>query len=244
MRFRLTKVVKTLAIINFAAFIIQQTADRFFGTELFSVFALVPNLFVTQGKIWQIFTYAFLHADITHLFLNLLMLIFIGSELESAWGWKRFTKFYFTCSTGAAVFYLLLVLVTGSSSGLHSPMVGASGAIYGMLIAYGMLFGERVLLFMLVFPMKAKHFIWILAGMEFLTTVYSPHGGLSGFAHLGGMFTGFMYLIGLGTWLTYRDRIFSRTPVSKRSHLRLVVNRTKKTAVDDEEHDSGPKTWH
>ncbi|MCM2277848.1 MAG: rhomboid family intramembrane serine protease [Oligoflexia bacterium] len=180
-----------------------------------------------------------------HLFLNLMMLVFIGGELEAVWGTARFLRFYFFCSLSAGVLYLLLQLLIWGESGLQTPMVGASGAIYGLLMAYGLLFGERVLLFMMLFPMKAKHFVWVLAAIEFMTTVYSGRGGLASAAHLGGMVAGFGALWGGAAWKVFRKHREQAREASKREkkrkaaeHLRLVVSNEEK---DENER---PKTWH
>lgn len=252
MPFRLTPAVKVIAIVCVVAFIIQQTSDQFLGGNVTGFLGLVPSGFMTQHRFWQIFTYAFLHGDPMHLFLNLLMLVFIGAEIEGAWGTARFLRFYFFCSVSAGVLYLLLqVFVWG---GLSIPMVGASGAIYGLLMAYGLIFGERVLLFMMLFPMKAKHFVWILAGVEFMTTVYSARGGLASAAHLGGMAAGFAYLWGRAFWIVARRRkqegrdIFGRKPKDRSkkrksaSHLKLVVG-SKKDDDSDDDINKNP-TWH
>ena len=98
------------------------------------------------------------------------MLAFIGWELESVWGTPRFLRFYFFCSVSAGMLYLFLASSSCTGSGLDTPMIGASGAIYGLLVAYGLIFGERVMLFMMLFPMKAKHFVWVLGLIEFMTT--------------------------------------------------------------------------
>jgi len=230
--------VKALVISCLAVFVLQKGFDQFLGTHLLGILGLVPNA-VANGAIWQLFTYAFLHADVSHLVLNLLMLAFIGSELEVVWGSRRFLIFYFFCAAMAAVFYLVLQLLFWQGS---VPMVGASGGIYGLLMAYGLLFGERVLLFMMLFPMKARHFIWVLAGVEFLTGLFSgvAGGALSSVAHLGGMAGGFAYIYGRGVWLISRRNRSSggasRKPKSKNSHLKLVVNQ----GSDD----GGAKTWH
>ena len=250
--FKLTKAVKILLIANFAVFIIQHTADRFFGGNFIGTFGLVPSEFVLHFHVWQIVTYAFLHGDIMHLFLNLLMLLFIGGEIESSWGTKRFVKYYFFCSTVAGFAYLIMQAVF--FGGMNVPMVGASGAIYGLLMAYGLIFGERVLLFMMLFPMKAKHFIWILAGIEFMTTLFSPMGGLSSVAHLAGMGAGFVYLWGMATWKARQamaqsglGRSRKRRKKGSGTHLKLVVSKDKKKVhVEDEDPDGGPDgpTWH
>lgn len=247
----MTRAVKAFLITIFIAFVVQQTADKFFGGNLQGWFALIPHSFLMEFKLWQLFTYPFLHGSVMHLFLNMLMLAFIGGEVEAVWGTARFVRFYFLCSSVAGIVYLLLQVFVFGGPGLYTPMVGASGAIYGLLMAYGLLFGERVLLFMLLFPMKAKHFVWILAGVEFMTTVFSGTGGLSSAAHLGGMVTGFLYLWGGAAWrlaqkrrqagLDWRtgDPLRRKRKRRKSSHLRLIVN---EEDFEDEEQD--PKTWH
>jgi membrane associated rhomboid family serine protease len=246
MLIRLTRAVKVILIACFAAFIVQQTGDQFFGTELQSWFALIPSAFVLEYRFWQIFTYAFLHGDVMHLFLNLMMLVFIGGELESVWGTRRFVFYYFFCSICAGLLYLFLQMVVWRGTGLYTPMVGASGAIYGLLMAYGLIFGERVLLFMMLFPMKAKHFVWILAAIEFMTTVYSGRGGLASAAHLGGMVAGLGYLWGKAYLSLAKKRRAQGLTLTgkvrkKRSsqHLKLVINNEREEESDDE-----PRTWH
>jgi membrane associated rhomboid family serine protease len=184
-----------------------------------------------------------------HLFFNLLMLAFIGSEIEAAWGRARFLRYYFFCATAAGLAYLLIQLFIGSGEGLHVPMVGASGAIYGLLIAYGLLFGERVMLFMMLFPMKAKHFVWVLAGIELLTGIYSSRGGLSSVAHLGGMLAGFIYLWGKASIIVYRRRREEekRSPGTRKrrsKHLKLMINNDQEFDGPDDHSGDKPKTWH
>jgi membrane associated rhomboid family serine protease len=242
MPIQLTRTIKVLLIANFAAFVIQQSADRFFGAELARIFALTPSLFVNQYYLWQIVTYSFLHGDVLHLMLNLLMLAFIGGELDLLWGSGRFLRYYFFCVAVAGLVYLLFQLLV--SGGLNTPMVGASGGIYGLLMAYGLIFGERTLLFMLLFPMKAKHFIWVLALIEFMTSVFSPHGGLGSVAHLAGMGAGFS-LLWFRAALRTRGKGSKKKPrggkKTKSGHLKLVVNRP---GEFDDDADNNPKTWH
>lgn len=249
MLMRLTRGVKFLLIACFVTFLVQQILDRFFATNLLSWLALVPSALVFQHRVWQVVTYTFLHADVMHLFFNLLMLAFIGSELEALWGTVRFLRYFFFCSIASGMFYLLLVFLW-KGAGLHLPMVGASAGIYGFLVAYGVLFGERVLLFMLLFPMKAKHFIWVLAAIEFLTTLFSGQGGqgsgLSSVAHLGGMGAGLGYLWGWATLKKLQKRAQQHSPQGsalrkKRDHLKLVINRERNNRNSDPPHS---KTWH
>lgn len=248
MLIRLSHSVKMLMITCFAVFIIQQTADLYFGTHLLSLFGLVPSSFVYQNRYWQIFTYVFFHADVMHLVFNLMMLAFIGGELEQFWGKSRFLVYYFLCGVSGGVLYLFIQFFSAQGiNGAFSPMVGASGAIYGLLVAYGLLFGERVLLFMMLFPMKAKHFMWVLAAIEFMSTAFSGRGGVASIGHLGGMVGGFTYLWGRSAWIVWRKRQEVRRTVSQKErkrkaaeHLRLVINNDQV----ESDHDEKPKIWH
>lgn len=254
MPIRLTPAVKALLIACFGLFVVQHVADQFFGMNLLGAFALTPAAFINQRYFWQIFTYAFLHADVMHLFLNLMMLAFIGGELEAAWGTQRFLRYYFFCSVSAGFLYIFLTIFAFHGEVLHMPMVGASGAIYGLLMAYGLIFGERVLLFMMLFPMKAKHFIWILAAVELMSSIFSGGGALSGVAHLGGMAAGFGYLWGRATfavWKRKRTEMAGRPRAKKRKiqpkHLKLVINNENKVEFESTEEDSDddkPPTFH
>ncbi len=247
MQLRLTKAVKALSIACLAVFIIQQSVDQFMGGNLLGWFALIPSSFVFEGRFWQIFTFSFLHQDVMHLFLNLMMLVFIGSELEAIWGTKKFVKFYFICATSAGLSYLMLQFLFWGGKTLQAPMLGASGAMYGLLIAYGLIFGERVLLFMMLFPMKAKYFIWVLAAVEFMSTLFSGRSGLAGAAHLGGMVAGFAMLWGGAAMTVMKKRRQATQAVAAQvkrkkaaSHLKLVVSKP----GDSDDDSKNPKTWN
>jgi membrane associated rhomboid family serine protease len=248
MPIHLTRSVKTLLIGCVVAFLIQQTGDQFFGTHLLGWFGLVPSAFIQYHRYWQLFTYSFLHGDVMHLFFNLMMLAFIGSDLEVTWGRSRFLRYYFFCATSSGAIYLLFqLLLRGWAS--TAPLVGASGAIYGLLMAYGILFGERVLLFMMFFPMKAKHFIWVLALVQLMTTIYSPGGAWASLAHLSGMATGLVYLwVQAKIRISHRsnkNKLFSSKNKKKRSrHLKLIVNNQKDFDSSNDDSENNPKTWH
>lgn len=273
---RLTPVVKALLLIQVAVFIIQQTSDQFFGTHLSTIFGLVPIAFANHFYFWQIITYSFLHADVLHILFNGMMLAFIGSDLEALWGPKGFLRYYFFCVVGAGLLYVgvqgfLTIMDVKSATGgagvvpgVYMPMVGASGGLYGLLMAYGIFFSERQLMFFMLFPMKAKQFVWILAGIEFITCIYSTRGeALSSVAHLGGLIAGFAYLIvwarfkaarrtggfslfGKAKKSTPKPNFKSTSSPQKRSHLKLIVN---KSDFDDEDDSTNsgrgdPNTWH
>jgi membrane associated rhomboid family serine protease len=240
MQLRLSEFMKKLLITYVVVFVIQHVIDRFLGGNFHGWLGLVPEK-VFHGAIWQLMTYSFLHVDVMHLVLNLLVLAFLASDIESAWGRRRFLIFYGFCILFAAIFYLATsLLVALSYPVLGLPMMGASGGIYGLLVAYAILFPERELLFMMLFPMKSKQFILILAGVEFLQALFSGQSGLSAIAHLSGMAAAwiFLWLQAKGIKMDFERKASSSTSSKKRSsHLKLVPGQK-----DD---DSGvPRTWH
>ncbi len=238
-----TPVVKVLVIICAVVWLFGQLIiDRFFlsGQFFANYFALVPNLVLQKFYIWQLFTYAFLHTSSPfHIILNLLALWWLGSELEQRWGAKFFITYYLVCAIGAAFLYVSIVLVYaltgGSVTVLLTPVMGASGAIFGLMLAYGMLFGERVVHFMMMFPMKAKYFVMILGGIEMVNLLNTGVGGseVASLAHLGGLASGYLFLL-LNKKL--QQKKWREKSSTKTSKLKLVINNEKKK--------EGPKYWN
>lgn len=155
---------------------------------------LLPNLLVRRGMLWQLVTYSLLHAGLWHLLMNMLTLWMFGSQEEMDWGSRKFLEFYLFCVVGAA---LVTVAVAYMHIGLDPgrPTVGASGGIYGVLAAFGMLYGDREI-FLFPFPVsiKAKYLIWIIVFLVVVATLQPSQGGVANFAHLGGLFFGFAYV--------------------------------------------------
>ena len=140
---------------------------------------------------WQVITYAFLHGGLGHLFFNMLGLWMFGSELERVWGPKRFIHFYTASVLAAAAAQLLITALLGSTF----PTVGASGGLFGLLLAFGMMFPNRTIVPLFPpIPMKAKVFVALYGGLELLLGVTGSASGVAHFAHLGGMLGGFLML--------------------------------------------------
>jgi membrane associated rhomboid family serine protease len=184
--------VKWLLIANIAVFVLYVIATMTGLDALFRPFVLVPRD-VMHLAVWQVFTYLFLHSphDPMHILFNMLFLWMFGGELEGVWGTRRFMKYYFLCGVGAGICVVVANLLFGNPA---SRTIGASGAIYGLILAYGVLFPDRIILFMWIFPMKVKYFAMIMGGIAFFYTVVGTGGGVSHVAHLGGMIFGFFYL--------------------------------------------------
>jgi len=141
---------------------------------------------------WQLFTYMFLHEGFMHILFNMLMLWWVGVQVELTWGTRRFLIYYFLCGLGGAVSHLLLSGFFGLGGG---PMLGASGAIFGVLVAFGVLFPDmRLIIFPLFIPIKAKFIVPILIGVEIYST-YNASDNVAHLAHLGGAVTGMIYLL-------------------------------------------------
>jgi membrane associated rhomboid family serine protease len=152
---------------------------------------LVP-VAVVHGWVWQLVTYMFLHAPagISHILFNLLAMWMFGGDIERHWGGRKFLTYWLVCGIGAGV----CVTAFGAPRGVTTPTVGASGAIYGLILAYGTIFAERRILWNLLFPIKARTFAWIFFAIAFVSSVTQPGDGVSHLAHLGGMVVGWLYL--------------------------------------------------
>lgn len=184
--------VKWLLIANIAVFVAHFLSAQARLSWLFDWAALVPS-HVVHGRLWELVTYMFLHSlgSFWHILINMLMLYMFGADLERTWGTERFLRYYFFCGAGAGV----CVVAGNYLNGTPNVMtIGASGAIYGLLLAFGMLYPDRQILFSFLFPIPAKYFVMILGGIAFLSTFGSSGGGVSHVAHLGGMLFGFLYL--------------------------------------------------
>lgn len=179
-------VTQALLLINVGVFCAQ-----FLLPFLPALFALWPW---GHGFLpWQVVSYGFLHdpSNFFHLFFNMLGLWMFGSELERLWGTKRYLQFYFASIVTAGFTQLALAAILGSGN----PTVGASGGLFGLLLAYGMTFPNRTIMPLFPpIPMKAKVFVAVFGALELLLGVMDPRSGVAHFAHLGGMVGGFLML--------------------------------------------------
>ena len=181
------KAVKHIIIINILMLVLT-----YLNNPLMSKwFALNPITFL--WKPWQLVTYMFMHGGLGHLFFNMYTLFIFGSVLENVWGTKKFLTFYFVTGIGAALVNIGVQYLTGS----FALTVGASGAIYGILMGYAMLYPDSMLT--LIFPpvsMKAKWFVLIFAGIELLLGISNnPADNVAHFAHLGGLVFAFLLIM-------------------------------------------------
>lgn len=254
-------VLKSLLIINLSIFILQTLILSVFnidGTSLNTYFrqyfSLMPifnpnyELVTEYFYPWQLISYQFMHAGLWHLFFNLLALWMFGSELEETWGSAKFLTFYLLSGIGAGISQLLVAPYLGQ----FAPTVGASGAIYGILLAFGFSFPDRpIFMFPFFIPIPAKIFVFIMAGIGIISGI-TDDGNVAHLAHLGGMLTGFLLfkfgdksgIFKLANKIykpkkksTFNDSLYSQDYTSFSQEPRIYKMDNKKTEV----YDSGEK---
>jgi len=157
-------------------------------------------------RFWQPFTHMFMHGDVMHILFNMFALVSFGSALEHFWGGKRFLFFYIACGLGAAILhtainYYNINYIPGKEGLMNVPAVGASGAIYGLLVAFAFMFpmAELMMIFLPI-PIKAKYFVPIIVGLDLFSgttgfSIFSGGGNIAHFAHVGGALTGFVLMM-------------------------------------------------
>lgn len=188
----LTPMVKRLLVATAVAFVLTYFPLKIAGWRLpYAIFGLTPYAVTHAFYLWQPFTYLFLHAGFFHIIFNLYVLWVFGPEVENAWGGNQFLFYYFLTGAGAGVIDVLL----GPSSLVMT--IGCSGALFGVMLAYGVLFPNRIIYYLII-PMKAKWFVAIIAVIEFVDLLGSPNSGVSYIAHVSGLAIGYLYLRGPG----------------------------------------------
>ncbi len=166
-----------------------------FVPSLVRLLGLVPGDVLSDLRIWQVGTYMFLHAGIFHIVFNMLALWMFGAELERMWGTRYFLKFYFVTGIGAGVLTVLFAQLPFAFAQQlqHAIVIGASGAIYGLLLAYALYFPDRPIYMYFVFPIPAKVFVAIMGAIAFFSSL-GEVGGVANATHLGGLLVAYLYL--------------------------------------------------
>ena len=196
----LDSVIVRLIIANVAVFILLQLP---IGVLITRYLALTPKLVLTRGYVWQMLTYMFLHGSLMHLGLNMFIIWMFGKTFEQIWGSRYFLKFYFACGLGGAVFSFLFAY--------NTPVIGASAAAYGILLAFAIMFPNQRLLLWFVFPIKART---LVIGLVLLSLIMGIRGGgnIAHFAHLGGIAAALIMMRGEYQLRRLRNLIRDRLP--------------------------------
>jgi membrane associated rhomboid family serine protease len=213
-----TFAIRTIIIASVAVFLVDFALASAGTIPLSTFFGLRPRAVVEGLQVWQLATYMFLHGGVFHLLFNMLALWMFGVELERMWGWKYFAKYYAVTGVGAGVCVVLAGLVFDGASYVV-PTVGASGAIYGVLLAFALYFPNRPILLFMLFPVPAKYAVMIFGGIAFMAAAGDGGGGVSHVAHLGGIIVGYLYLKG--------GRMHLISEIQYR-YLKWKINRTRR----------------
>ncbi len=225
-------VVKVLIIINTIVFVsfflIGQRVNPQFGVTysnlLLSLLSVNPSTILNDFTLWQLVTYLFVHMSFYHFLFNMLGLWWFGSDVERTVGSKRFLQYYFFTGIGAGVVSLLMNMQT----------IGASGSIYGLLLAYGILFPDRVLYLYFVIPIKAKYCV-LLFGLIELVALVGTSSNINHFAHLGGIFFGLLWFLYWSKKDIFMSRIRDYQKRQKRKKFRVISSKDS-TAEDQPPH--------
>ena len=185
-----TWAVRKIIIANVIVFTLQVFAGLLKINVIEAYFGLIPIRVTQELMIWQFVTYMFLHGGVFHILINMLMLYMFGNELERLWGTRRFLKYYFITGIGAGVCSWIV--------GIHAfaIIIGASGAIFGLLLAYGLTYPNRIVYISFLFPIKVKYVVMIMGAIAFFSSISGSNPGVANIAHLGGMLVGYFYLKG------------------------------------------------
>ena len=186
-----TDAIKVLIGLNLLLYVFKSIS--YGEVDLVQILGLSPE--TVWPLIWQPLTYMFVHGDFWHVAINMLVLFLFGSELENIWGRHGFIKYYLITGIGSG----LVWLVFQSFSSIPAYLIGASGAVYGILTAYGLMFPNRIVYIYFLFPVRVKYFVMILGGIAFFSSLGS-HSNISHLTHLSGMIIGFAYLRSNSQW--------------------------------------------
>lgn len=234
----LTPVVKILICINAAAYLLMRIS-AVDAQVVYALLGLRPAQMLADRSYWQLITYMFIHdVSFLHVGMNMLVLWWFGSDVERAWGPKRFTRYYLL----AGIFAGLTVAAISSNS--LSITIGASGAVMALLIAFATTYPDRTLLFMFIVPMKAKYLVMLIAGLEIFATASAAQDRVSHWAHFGGMAFGLLWFLHFSGRLrpsTWR-RVFRRS--RRRGRLKLVRSAQEKLDREKAANDNLPPTVH
>lgn len=218
-------VIKNLLIINAVIFLIQALGERIAASSgltlsdiLTKYFALIPIGGFPIGTLgneiiewsfypWQLITYQFMHGSFSHILFNMFSLWMFGMEIENFWGSKKFLYFYLLCGVAAGLCHMFISPLLGASA---APTIGASGAIYGVLAAFALLFPNRLIFLYFFIPIKAKYLITIMIVMEFML-IDSANSGIAHLAHLGGALAGFIFILTDKNTHVELKNVFSRS---------------------------------
>jgi membrane associated rhomboid family serine protease len=194
---------------------------------------LTPALVVEKGFIWQVVSYMFLHSTsgFFHIFFNMYAVLIFGTPIEQEWGSRKFVGYYLFCGAGAGISILLINLISQGGA-YHIPTIGASGAVFGLLLAFGVLYPNTEILLFFFVPIKAKYLVMLYGLVELYLELFGGQSSISHIGHLGGLFFGIVYfLITRRSSIKFRTKMFAARMEKKAAEIAPKIG---STAVRDE----------
>lgn len=225
----LPPVIKLLMGLQIAGFVLGWLV----GPQIYDLFGLVPRHVLLDRWLWQPVTYLFLHGGFWHLLFNLFALWMFGMPVESQWGGRDFLKYFLLCGVGAGLCSIAL------APGSPAPTIGSSGSVYGLIVAFALLYPDAVVYLYFLIPVRAIHMAFIFAGLEFFAGLSGSRPGVANFAHFGGMLIGYLYI---RWWWEFKLRVktawrglFDREsePAPRRVQPRRAAAPAKPASSDD-----------
>jgi membrane associated rhomboid family serine protease len=210
-----TPVVKFLLIVNVVVFFLQLLLP----SEVLVWFGLVPYLVWHHFYLWQVFTYQFLHGGLGHIVINMLGLWMFGCDLERRWGSDFFLRYYFVSVLGGGILNAILL------PSQTVPSIGASAGVYGILLAYGLIYPNRIVYVYFLFPIKMKYLVIFMGLISLYSSLAATQGGIAHLAHLGGMAFGYLYLRGGNPWDRFKTYLDRRRLARLRRRFQVVRGR-------------------
>lgn len=193
------------------------------------ILGLVPQSVVQDYAFWQPITYMFVHHQFFHVLFNMLGLWWFGAGVEEAWGRSRFLRFYFFTGVGAALITMATSFLAPSLASPTAATIGASGAIFGLLVAYGFLFPDRTIYIMGIIPLRAKYCVVVFGGVAFISLWEGRASGVSHIAHLGGLACGLLWFLYQGQ----QNRLGGVWRAFKRKRMRRKLRLIQKKGDDE-----------
>jgi len=226
-----------LIVVNIIAYVFQiftasnQTPHAM--SALTYYLGLTPALVVEKGFIWQVVSYMFLHSTsgFFHIFFNMYAVLIFGTPIEQEWGSRKFVGYYLFCGAGAGISILLINLISQGGA-YHIPTIGASGAVFGLLLAFGVLYPNAEILLFFFIPIKAKYLVMLYGLVELYLELFGGQSSISHIGHLGGLFFGIVYfLITRRSSIKFRTKMFAARMEKKAAEIAPKIG---STAVQDE----------
>jgi membrane associated rhomboid family serine protease len=231
----LTKINKTIMITSVGIFVLSAIMEKSTGTSLLAYFGLSAKA-LFNGHVYQLLTFPLIERSFMAIIFNNLIIWFVGSELEAQWGRKLYTQFLLTCSISTGIIYLIITAgIMGDALSMSFPLFGLSSLSYGLLGAYAMIYSDRYLSFMFLFPIKAIWFCALLGGIQLYSAITSAYSK-SAWAHLAGLFFGIAFL-----------RVKSFLIAKRRQHAEIKKKEARSKSglyIVKEDDDDTPKYFH